>query len=249
MAYCLGNAFWGIKDQALFDQSMQGLIASLQNGSNGVYSTDQLLTWGRNLSFIFDKKFIESFDKNTVGTIERGVMWRRAVHYWAAQHCMYLQGDFVECGVWKGTTVHVIYDAVDFCTCEKNYWLYDIFDYQEGDFHQPLEGLKNGLYEQVTERFSQMHNIKIIRGYIPESFQKGIPDSISLLHIDMNNAPAELAALETLWDKVISGGIILLDDYGWDSYRAQKEVEDNFLNKKKHFVLELPTGQGILFKR
>ena len=41
---------------------------------------------------------------------------------------------------------------------------------------------------------------------------------------------------------------MVLDDYGWRGYRAQKLAEDPWLAARGYQVLELPTGQGLLFK-
>mgnify|MGYP000179091681 FL=1 len=64
----------------------------------------------------------------------------------------------------------------------------------------------------------------------------------------MNNADAEISTLEYLWDRIVPGASIVLDDYGWLAYRAQKEVEDPFFAKRGYSVLELPTGQGLVIK-
>ena len=37
--------------------------------------------------------------------------------------------------------------------------------------------------------------------------------------VDMNNAQAESGALETLFDRITPGGMIVFDDYGWTGYR------------------------------
>ena len=71
---------------------------------------------------------------------------------------------------------------------------------------------------------------------------------ISFLHIDMNNADAEVGALERLFDKVVTGAVIVFDDYGWLAYREQKLGEDAFLAGHDMQILELPTGQGIAIK-
>lgn len=48
---------------------------------------------------------------------------------------------------------------------------------------------------------------------------------------------------------MVPGGLIVLDDYGWLGYRAQKEAEDAFFAERSYMVLELPTGQGLIVKR
>ena len=58
-----------------------------------------------------------------------------------------------------------------------------------------------------------------------------------------------MAALEHLFDRVTKGGIIIFDDYGWSGYVKQKIAEDAFMAARDHYIMELPTGQGLLIKK
>ena len=63
------------------------------------------------------------------------------------------------------------------------------------------------------------------------------------------SADAELAALDVLWDRMVPGAILILDDYGWSGYYAeQKFREDVFFEERGYRVVELPTGQGMVIK-
>ena len=65
----------------------------------------------------------------------------------------------------------------------------------------------------------------------------------------MNCAAPEIAAAEFFWDKLLSGAVMILDDYGgWRRYLAQKAAFDKFAAERGGQVLCLPTGQGMLFK-
>ena len=76
------------------------------------------------------------------------------------------------------------------------------------------------------------------------------PKRIAYLHIDLNEAPAEIAALDALFDRVVPGGIVILDDYEWAGpHRAQKLAEDPWFEARHYRVFPLPTGQGIVIKR
>jgi hypothetical protein len=65
----------------------------------------------------------------------------------------------------------------------------------------------------------------------------------------MNCAPPEVAAAQYFWDKIVSGGIIVLDDYCYsEHYRDQKLAFDAFSQRMNTEVMALPTGQGVIFK-
>lgn len=147
-----------------------------------------------------------------------------------------------------GTGVHLIIEALNFTLLDKQYWLYDPFDIKDGNAHEPIEGLEDSLYGKVKKRFEFAKNVRLAKGYIPDSFAEGCPEKIAFMHIDVNNAAAEKAAVEHLWNRVTTGGIVILDDYGWVFYGEQKEAADTFFSNNDHLVLELPTGQGMVIK-
>ena len=65
----------------------------------------------------------------------------------------------------------------------------------------------------------------------------------------MNSAAAEAGALEHFWPKMTPGAWIILDDYGWKAFGAQKDAADSFFSDKSYRVTELPTGQGLVIIR
>jgi hypothetical protein len=64
----------------------------------------------------------------------------------------------------------------------------------------------------------------------------------------MNCAIPEQEALRYFWPKMESGGIIVLDDYGFSGHESQKRVADEFAVSVGAKVLSLPTGQGLILK-
>ena len=73
-------------------------------------------------------------------------------------------------------------------------------------------------------------------------------DKIAYLSIDMNCMEPEIAAAEFFWDRMVRGGLMILDDYGWARHVAQKQAFDSFAAARGTTVLSLPTGQGLLLK-
>jgi len=86
-------------------------------------------------------------------------------------------------------------------------------------------------------------------GFIPDSFKKepSNPDSLVYLHIDINSAKPTLDTLEMIYPRLVSGGVIVFDDYGWGGYSDTKKVVDDFFHDKSGIVLKLPTGQALYF--
>jgi hypothetical protein len=111
-------------------------------------------------------------------------------------------------------------------------------------------GQEEGFFEKVQQRFAGYPQVRLIKGLIPDSFAQSCPDRLAYLHIDLNDAQGELATLEHLFDRVVSGGMVILDDYEWSGvYRRQKQAEDPWFEGRGYRVFPLPTGQGFVIKR
>jgi hypothetical protein len=203
----------------------------------------------RNLSVVEDSAFLKAWQSNVASPADEAILWRRYILCCAAFHCAHLPGDFVECGVLFGTGVKTVIDYFGKDSFGKPFWAYDIFE------NNPVEGIPSlgqheGLLEKVRERFSGYDNVKLVPGLLPASLDGNSPDQIAYLHIDLNQAETEIAVLERLFDRVATGGIVILDDYEWSGvYRRQKIKEDPWFEAREYRVIPLPTGQGLVIKR
>jgi hypothetical protein len=236
---------WGISDPARFLALMEEAKSLV---SPGYYFGDNLFTWGRNNSLFDDEPFREAWSNNIQNDADQAIAWRRYILTCAAFHCVQLPGDFVECGVYTGTGIKTVMDYLGGTEFPKTFWGYDTFDYNPVAGHF-FAGQEDGFFTKIQERFQNYPQVRLISGLIPDSFEQGIPEKIAYLHIDMNNAAGEIAALDALFDRVISGGVIIMDDYEWAGYRQQKQAEDPWLEKRGYRVFPLPTGQGLILKR
>lgn len=237
---------WGISDPVRFNQLMEEAKSLV---TPGYYLGDNLFTWGRNNSLFEDETFRQAWSNNIQNDADQAIAWRRYILASAAFHCIQLPGDFVECGVYTGTGIKTVMDYLGGQSFPKTFWGYDTFDYNPVDGHH-FQGQQEGFFEIVQKRFEGYPQTKLIKGFLPDSFADGKPDAVAYLHIDLNNAPGELAVLEHLFDSIVPGGVIILDDYEWAGvYRTQKHAEDPWFESRGYRVMPLPTGQGMVIKR
>lgn len=241
-----GSSFWGINDAASWQSAMSQLFASL--GWRGRFASDNLVVWGRNLSFLDDKEFMSAFERRAETSPERSIIWRTHTVAWATRRALRLDGDLVECGTYRGTTARIVADLIGDKIGDKKYWLYDAFQWVEGDQHSKLEFHSASLIDFVRSRFEETPFVNIVQGYIPDSFEENAPEKVSFLHIDLNNVAAEKAALEFFWDRLCPGAVVLFDDFGWYGYIEQRLSHEEFAAARGHHILELPTGQGMLIR-
>ena len=239
--------FWSVSDPDKVVETMR-TASSLVAG--GYHFADNLFTWGRNNSMLDDAHFMKAWESNVESMADRAIIWRRYILACMAYHAVQLPGDFVECGAYTGVGVKTVVDYLGGLEFPKPFWIYDLFEHDSSMLHHSMPEHGPGLHEKVVEKFRKYEQVKVLKGEIPRVFDRGAPDSIAYLHIDMNEAPAEIAALDALFDRVVPGGVIVLDDYEWSGvYRAQKLAEDAWFEQRRHRVVPLPTGQGFVIKR
>ena len=193
--------------------------------------------------------FMEARQKHAQTDIEQGIAWRHYVLAWVAKSVISrkVPGDFVECACYKGTSARIICDYVDFSNSGKYYYLYDLFEHDDAMPHHSMAAHSATLYDEVRARFPEP-NVIITKGRVPDSLSEAAPERIAFMHLDLNNAKAEIGALEVLWDRILPGGVLVLDDFGWAPYIAQHALETEWFAKRGHAILEMPTGQGLVIK-
>ncbi len=240
------GTFFTVRDHAAFIAALQSAIDS--GCPQGIYTGDNLFTFGRNLGFLNEQEFAEAISANISDEVEKSIVWRLHTLCWASKFCLGKPGDYVECGTYQGFCMRVVCDYLKFGEVDKKMYLYDLFEHNEAMPHHAMPEHGPDLYGRVLQRFEDLSNVTITQGKVPDSFEQALPEVVAFAHIDMNSAEAEIAALEVLWDRVTPGGIVVLDDYGWAAYQAQQIAEDEFMAERGYSILELPTGQGLVIK-
>lgn len=242
----LSTVFYGLSNPAGFYRNIQSMLGTIARGD--VFTGDNLLTFGKNLSFLSDEKFMSAFNAEATEPYENAAVWRIYTLCWAAKRALTLDGDFMECGSHRGTSSRILDEYLDFATVPKRYIMFDVFDDVGQNKLHDYPTLRGGIYDFVRDRFSAYENVDVIKGFVPDILEGNTPEKLAFLHIDMNNVEAEMSALERLFDLVVPGGSIVLDDYGWKAYAEQKAAEDIFFEARGYQVLEMPTGQGLVIK-
>jgi O-methyltransferase len=230
---------------------------------------DRLLTLDKSAAFRDDATFREALRAADSSTGQNqyespdGIVWRYNTLIWAARACLALPGDYVECGVYRGDMTWMITRMVDVAAAGKTFYLYDTFAgfdprySSQADFPDAphMYALADNEYRApdiesyVRARFRDKPRIVVTKGTVPDILRERAPDRVAFLHLDMNSPRAETGALEILFDRISTGGIIIFDDYGWRIFHKQKEAADAFMANRGQVILELPTGQGLMIKR
>lgn len=226
------------------------------------YNQDGLATQ-HNADFMRDARFIEAYKAGMEnGNPTTRVEWRVHTALWCATQALRLDGDFVECGVHTGILSGAVMTWLDFSRqAERRFFLFDTWagipveQISEEERRIGVEHMnrkyQNGdaLHADVVKKFTRWPNAVVIRGRVPESLDAmRASERVVYASIDLNVTEAEMAAADFLWPRLVSGGLMLLDDYGWAPHINQKTAWDAWAARAGVMILSLPTGQGLIRK-
>lgn len=157
---------------------------------------------------------------------------------------------FVECGVAKGGCL-----AIMKFTSGKNNKIFgfdsfegmpnitkeDVSEYNKTDpltgFGKVGDNLSGGIdnvYNTFNKLNLNMNNVTLVKGFFQDTLQKENIDKIgeiAVLRLDGDWYESTKICLEKLYDKVINGGVIIIDDYG--HFIGAKKATDEFRMRNK----------------
>ena len=165
-----------------------------------------------------------------------------------------IKGDIVECGVFRGGALALLCIYAEKLKINCNIWGYDTFE--EGflinefsKFDKDSKGkdlnLKNftnpkDLYYtkiqalEIIKKFVIADNYypKLIKGNIMKTLleKKNLPENISFLRMDTDLYKTTKLQLEILYPRLVSGGVLHIDDYG-HCPGVKKAVDEFFENQ------------------
>lgn len=155
-----------------------------------------------------------------------------------------LAGAFVECGTWKGGNAAVMASVASAHNSRRKTWYFDSFegmpeptekdvaDTKRGKIHArnhelAKAGFANASVSDVEELiFTKLglapeDNI-IVKGWFKDTLpqQKREIGPIAILRLDGDWYESTMTALNELYDQVVVGGYVIVDDYGgWEGCR------------------------------
>jgi O-methyltransferase len=173
-----------------------------------------------------------------------------------------LPGDIVECGVWNGGSSALMGAA---CLYEEPpvdrlIWLFDSFqglpepEERDGEKAQKgyFPGYCKGDQQKAREAFRNLglsdNTYRIIPGWFDETLHNAHVTEIALLHIDADWYDSVRTVLDAFYDKVVPGGIIVFDDYGyWEG--CQRAVQDFFDTRGLNPKIQKISKTGVFFEK
>lgn len=173
--------------------------------------------------------------------------------------CMSLQGDVIECGVWRGGSAKLLRRKLLDSRTGKKLHLFDSFEgmaevsdaedrHQVGDFRDTsLEHVQTFV---AGRRGEDPEGVAVFRkGWIPETFAGLDQLKFCFAHIDVDLYQSIIDSLEFVYPRLSSRGVIIFDDYGFASCPGARKAVDQFFADKPEEPFVLDTAQAVVIKR
>lgn len=193
------------------------------------------------------QQIIQQTKPYTLTTPERIASLVNAVNYVVDNN---IDGDIVECGVWKGGSSMAAIAALkhknDF---SRAIYLYDTYEGMSaptkedkvftGKSAEEMLGNSNiddatsvWCYSSITEVKANVatlnyptQKLHFIKGKVEDTIPQNIPTKIAVLRLDTDWYQSTKHELEHLYPLLVSGGVLIIDDYGhWEG--ARKAVDE-----------------------
>lgn len=204
----------------------------------------------------FDEPTIDTYNKIrlfTMTTPERVAALCAAVNHLVRNN---IQGDFVECGVWKGgSTMAAIDTLLKAQDKSREIYLYDTFEgmSEPTEHDKTFTGLtademlgpgnkqvaaSNWCYsamEEVEKNINSLNypasQIHYIKGKVEDTIPQTVPQKIALLRLDTDWYESTSHELKHLYPLLVPGGIIIIDDYG--HWKGARKAVDEYITSQK----------------
>ncbi|MFD9543009.1 TylF/MycF/NovP-related O-methyltransferase [Streptomyces sp. NPDC060022] len=176
-----------------------------------------------------------------------------------------IPGDIVECGVWRGGSMQACAKTL-LSLGETGRDLY-LFDTYEGMTPPTAEDLRRdgrpaqelldaqgrdrpiwavASLEDVQAGFEGVpypkDRIHYVQGKVEDTVPEQAPGQISILRLDTDWYASTKHELEHLYSRLVSGGVLLIDDYGY--WQGSRQAVDEFLEETGAQLLLLRMDEG-----
>lgn len=178
-----------------------------------------------------------------------------------------ISGAIVECGVWKGGSMAaMLHRLVEHEDTSREIFLYDTF----GGMTKPSEhDTKHDNPQHTLDKFNELdrgdHNewcygplgvvkntitntnypqdlINYVIGDVSKTLQTTVPESIAVLRIDVDFYEGTKSCMESLYPKVVKGGMVIFDDYA--IWKGAKLAIDQYF-EQHNIIPDLQTQRHI----
>ncbi|MFF0508011.1 TylF/MycF/NovP-related O-methyltransferase [Streptomyces fimicarius] len=176
-----------------------------------------------------------------------------------------IPGDIVECGVWRGGSMQACARTLlSVGETERDLYLFDTYEGMTPPTAEDLrrdgrparelldaQGKDRPIWavaslEDVKAGFENIpypkERVHYVQGRVEDTVPAQAPEQISILRLDTDWYASTKHELEHLYGRLVSGGVLLIDDYGY--WQGSRQAVDEFLDKTGEQLLLLRMDEG-----
>jgi O-methyltransferase len=172
--------------------------------------------------------------------------------YQFAKQASALPGNVAEVGVYKGGSARILSQTIASRAQKKVVHLFDTFAGMPAtdasvDFHSAGDFADTSL-QAVQSDLRDCHNVRFYQGFFPDTGGAVKNRKFCLAHVDVDIYSSVRDCCLFFYPRMVSRGIILFDDYGFNSCPGARKAVDEFFGSKREKPFYLPTGQCFVVK-
>ena len=219
------------------------------------YNYDVVVPSANYAPWLGDKEFLDTYTeikKNTLVDIYRCYeLWELA----GKIHQLNSNARFIEIGVWRGGTAAIVGRKLTLLNSTVELYLADTFTgvpkaTDRDKFY--VGGEHADTSQEIVETLlrGKYNNYKILKGIFPEYSSHLIPaDQVfGYCHIDVDVYESSKDIVDWIWDRLIIGGVIIFDDYGFHYCDGVTSYVNEQKGKSDRIVIHNLNGHAVMIK-
>lgn len=201
-----------------------------------------------------DALFLETYERIRDATL---VDKYRCYELWTlVEQVRKLSGDLLEVGAWRGGSGALIARKARLCGIRDRVYLCDTFAgivkagprdpvFRDGD----LGDASAQMVERLVYERMLLDNVTILAGAFPDQTGSALADAtFRFCHIDVDVYRSASDVTEWIWGRLVVGGVLVYDDYGFQGCRGVTECVDQQRRMGDRMVIHNLNGHALVIK-
>jgi len=212
----------------------------------------------------FDMRLVPQSIRAIIASVDRYTMTDHLAVTGLVEALDYLDrngvsGSIVEFGVWRGGSAMAAALRLKNLEIERQLFLFDTFEGMTNPGKEDIRTRDDAAAESILDSVRCIASIEdvtrnlertefprsqifLTRGPVEETVPDGLPPEIALARLDTDWYQSTLHELRHTWDRIPSGGVLIIDDYHY--WKGSRQAVDEFFSERGINILLSRIGSG-----